>query len=78
MFFFNLGYGIKLATAQTPSILVEDQWLTFWITWDKNILAFGNGSVPNKNLLLKWRMDKKIKIQQVGLSSTWGSLTEFR
>lgn len=73
-----LAYNIRLATAQTPSILSNDEWRTFWITWDKHIITFGYGSVPNKNSFLKWRMDRKIKIRQVGFTSMGGSGTEFR
>lgn len=82
LFHFNLsffeGYGVQLARAETPGVLSEDEWRTFWVTWEKNTIAFGNGSVPHNNTLLKWRMDKKIKIQQVGFASSWGSLAEFR
>jgi hypothetical protein len=63
---------------ETPEILSEDEWCTFWITWEKNTITFGNGSIPHNNTLLKWRMDKKIKIQQVGFASSWGSSAEFR
>ncbi|XP_044258121.1 C3 and PZP-like alpha-2-macroglobulin domain-containing protein 8 [Tribolium madens] len=72
------GYGVQLTRVETPGILSEDEWSTFWITWEKNTIAFGNGSIPHNNTLLKWRMDKKIKIQQVGFASSWGSSAEFR
>lgn len=78
IFSSSTGYGIKLANAATPDILSEDTWKTFWITWEKNTIVFGTGSVRNKSVLLKWKMDKKIKIQQVGFASGWGSLAEFR
>ncbi|CAH0558876.1 unnamed protein product [Brassicogethes aeneus] len=72
------GYGVQLTSFETPGMLSKDEWRTFWVTWEKNTITFGNGSVPNKNVLLKWRMDKKIKIQNIGFASSWGSLTEFR
>ncbi|RZC42492.1 C3 and PZP-like alpha-2-macroglobulin domain-containing protein 8, partial [Asbolus verrucosus] len=72
------GYGVQLTRVETPGVLSEDEWCTFWITWEKNTIAFGNGSIPHNNTLLKWRMDKKIKIQQVGFASSWGSSAEFR
>lgn len=77
-FWHSPGYGIKLASHQTPGILSEDEWRSFWITWDKNTITFGNGSIPHDSVLLQWRMDKKIKIEQVGFASAWGSLAEFR
>ncbi|KAJ8974118.1 hypothetical protein NQ317_019900 [Molorchus minor] len=72
------GYGIQLTSIETPGILSEDEWKTFWITWERNTISFGNGSVPYNNTLLKWRMDKKIKIQQLGFASSWGTPAEFR
>ncbi|KAJ8919224.1 hypothetical protein NQ315_012212 [Exocentrus adspersus] len=72
------GYGVQLTSIETPGILSEDEWKTFWVTWGRNTICFGNGSVPHNNTLLKWRMDKKIKIQQIGFASSWGTPAGFR
>ncbi|KAF5292759.1 hypothetical protein FQR65_LT11167 [Abscondita terminalis] len=71
-------YGVRLLKIDTPNILSADQWHTFWLSWEKNILTFGNGHVLHNNTLLSWKMDKKLKIQQIGFSSAWGNTAEFR
>ncbi|KAF5294661.1 hypothetical protein FQA39_LY02793 [Lamprigera yunnana] len=71
-------YGVRLAHVDTPKILSSDHWRTFWISWDKNVISFGSGHILYNNTLLKWKMDKKLKIQQVGFSSAWGNAAEFR
>ncbi|CAG9764576.1 unnamed protein product [Ceutorhynchus assimilis] len=72
------NYGIQLSSSQTLDILGEDVWRIYWITWDKNTISFGNGSFPRNGTLLKWKMDKKIKIGEIGFASAWGALAEFR
>ncbi|XP_017772788.1 PREDICTED: C3 and PZP-like alpha-2-macroglobulin domain-containing protein 8, partial [Nicrophorus vespilloides] len=71
-------YGVQLVTAQTPAVLSQDDWRTFWITWEKSSLEFGRGSLFHNDTLLKWKIDKKLKIQNIGFASSWGSLAEFR
>lgn len=69
---------MHLVNVDTPGILSADQWRTFWLTWDKNTITFGTGPDPHNETLLKWKMDKKIKIQQIGFASSWGTISEFR
>ncbi|XP_066247468.1 C3 and PZP-like alpha-2-macroglobulin domain-containing protein 8 isoform X2 [Euwallacea similis] len=71
-------FGIQLSSSETPGILGEDTWKVYWITWDKNVISFGNGSLSRADTLLKWKMDKKIKIVEIGFASAWGALAEFR
>ncbi|XP_031332513.1 C3 and PZP-like alpha-2-macroglobulin domain-containing protein 8 isoform X2 [Photinus pyralis] len=71
-------YGVHLTSADTPQILSTDDWKTFWLSWEKATLAFGIGHLLHNNTLLKWKMDRKIKIQQIGFASAWGSTAEFR
>ncbi|XP_030749609.1 C3 and PZP-like alpha-2-macroglobulin domain-containing protein 8 [Sitophilus oryzae] len=72
------NYGIQLSSIQTPNVLGEDVWKSYWISWDKTMISFGNGSVPHNNTLLTWKMDKKVKIKEIGFASAWGALAEFR
>lgn len=71
-------YDVQLVSIPTPGILSQDEWRTFWLTWEKGIIAFGRGSTLMNQTLFKWKMDKKVKIQQIGFASAWGSLAEFR
>ncbi|XP_050305510.1 C3 and PZP-like alpha-2-macroglobulin domain-containing protein 8 [Anthonomus grandis grandis] len=72
------NYGIQLISVDTPEILSEGAWKIFWITWNRNTICFGNGSIPGNGTLLKWKTDKKIKIEEIGFASSWGALAEFR
>lgn len=74
----SLGYGVQLASVATPGVLTQNQWRTFWISWERNIISFGEGTTPHNRTLLKWRMDKKMKVQHVGFASSWGTTAEFR
>lgn len=67
-----------MTNVDTPGILSADHWRTFWLSWEKNAISFGSGPIPNNGTVLKWKMDKKIKIQQIGFASAWGSIAEFR
>ncbi|KAL1505490.1 hypothetical protein ABEB36_005049 [Hypothenemus hampei] len=71
-------FEIQLSSRITPNILGEDTWKIYWITWDKDVITFGNGSLPGNGTLLQWKMDKKIKIGEIGFASAWGALAEFR
>lgn len=59
-------------------MLSGDQWTTFWLMWEKNYILFGEGALPENNTLLKWRMDKKVKVEHIGFASTWGTNAQFR
>lgn len=72
------GYAVQLNSSETLEILSEDEWRTFWITWENDVILFGKGSIPKNNTLLTWKMDKKIRIQQLGFASSWLNLAEFR
>nr|XP_022903768.1 C3 and PZP-like alpha-2-macroglobulin domain-containing protein 8 [Onthophagus taurus] len=73
-------YSIQLQRKKTKGILSRDEWRTFWLSWDKNILKFGSGSIPNNNnnTLLSINLDRKIKLENLGFSSNWGTHAEFR
>ncbi|XP_044761651.1 C3 and PZP-like alpha-2-macroglobulin domain-containing protein 8 [Coccinella septempunctata] len=72
------GYAVQLNSTDTPEILSEEEWRTFWITWENDVILFGKGSVLKNNTLLTWKMDKKIRVQQLGFASSWLNLAEFR
>ncbi|KAK9879289.1 hypothetical protein WA026_004140 [Henosepilachna vigintioctopunctata] len=72
------GYTVQLNSTATPGILSIDEWITFWITWDNNRILFGKGSTPRNNTLIRWKMDKRIRVQHLGFASSWGNLAEFR
>uniref|UniRef100_A0AAR5P944 Alpha-2-macroglobulin domain-containing protein n=2 Tax=Dendroctonus ponderosae TaxID=77166 RepID=A0AAR5P944_DENPD len=74
----NRHLGVQLASSETPDILSEDTWKLYWITWSNNIISFGAGSSPFNKTLLKWKMDKKVKVVEIGFASAWGALAGFR
>lgn len=69
---------MRLVSAQTPQLLSETSFHTFWVTWDRGTIAVGRGPILYNNTLLKWRMDKKLKVQHIGFASGWGHTAEFR
>ncbi|PNF39127.1 hypothetical protein B7P43_G01344, partial [Cryptotermes secundus] len=72
------GFGVRLVSAQTPHLLSETSFQTLWVTWDRGTVAVGKGPLLHNNTLLKWRMDKKLKVQHIGFASGWGHMAEFR
>ncbi|XP_050540896.1 C3 and PZP-like alpha-2-macroglobulin domain-containing protein 8 [Daktulosphaira vitifoliae] len=72
------GNGVHLINRNTPGILSEETPRTFWISWEKGILAFGYGQEIHQYPLLKWNMDKKIKINHIGFATIVGTTGQFR
>ncbi|KAK9504309.1 hypothetical protein O3M35_010674 [Rhynocoris fuscipes] len=72
------GYSVHLYTASTPQILSSDESRTFWLSWDRNVISFGKGPAIHEDIVLKWKMDKKMKINFIGLATAWGQSAEFR
>lgn len=73
-----LDLGVQLTSNETPDILGEDIWKLYWITWSNNVISFGAGSSPSNKTLLKWKMDIKVKVGEIGFASAWGALAGFR
>ncbi|PSN44641.1 hypothetical protein C0J52_07735 [Blattella germanica] len=69
------GIVFEVKVAQGAHIALSD---TLWVTWDKGTVAVGQGPVLHNRTLLKWRMDKKLKVQHIGFASGWGHMAEFR
>lgn len=69
---------MRLVSAQTPHLLSETSFQTLWVTWDRGTVAVGKGPLLHNNTILKWRMDKKLKVQHIGFASGWGHMAEFR
>jgi len=67
-----------LTSRNTPGILSEEEPRTFWISWEKGVLAFGYGQEMHQYPLLKWNMDKKIKINHIGFATILGTTGQFR
>lgn len=72
------GNGVHLTSRNTPGILSEEEPRTFWISWEKGVLAFGYGQEIHQYPLLKWNMDKKIKINHIGFATVLGTTGQFR
>ncbi|KAL1132693.1 hypothetical protein AAG570_010645, partial [Ranatra chinensis] len=72
------GYSVHLLTTSTPQILSTDESRTLWLSWDRNVVSLGKGPSIHGNVILKWRMDKKMKITYLGFATTWGHTAEFR
>ncbi|VVC44077.1 Hypothetical protein CINCED_3A018912 [Cinara cedri] len=72
------GNGVHLTSRNTPGILSEEEPRTFWISWEKGVLAFGYGQEIHQYPLLKWDMDKKIKINHIGFATILGTTGQFR
>lgn len=75
---YVLGNGVHLTSRNTPGILSEEEPRTFWISWEKGVLAFGYGQEIHQYPLLKWDMDKKIKINHIGFATILGTTGQFR
>lgn len=69
---------MHLVSDPTPHLLSETSFRTFWVTWDHGTIAVGRGALLHNDTLLKWRMDKKLKVQHIGFASGWGRMAEFR
>ncbi|XP_069675584.1 C3 and PZP-like alpha-2-macroglobulin domain-containing protein 8 isoform X2 [Periplaneta americana] len=72
------GFGVRLVSISTPHLLSETSFRTLWVTWDRGTVAVGQGPLLHNSTLLKWRMDKKLKVQHIGFASGWGHMAEFR
>ncbi|XP_066993511.2 C3 and PZP-like alpha-2-macroglobulin domain-containing protein 8 [Anabrus simplex] len=72
------GYGVHLARSETPHLLSPESFRTFWVSWEHGTVAVGRGPLPHQDTLLKWRMDKKLRVQHIGFASSWGHTAEFR
>ncbi|XP_050431639.1 C3 and PZP-like alpha-2-macroglobulin domain-containing protein 8 [Adelges cooleyi] len=72
------GNGVHLTSRNTPGILSEEEPRTFWISWEKGVLAFGYGQEIHQYPLLKWNMDKKIKVNHIGFATVVGTTGQFR
>lgn len=71
-------YSVHLSSAKTPAILSSVKERTFWVSWDHNTVRFGRGAVVGKDILLKWRLTKKMKVNHIGFASSWGQTADFR
>jgi hypothetical protein len=69
---------VHLISAPTPHLLSETSFKTLWMTWDYGTVSVGRGALFHNDTLLKWRMDKKLKVQHIGFASGWGHTAEFR
>lgn len=76
--FIISGNGVHLTSRNTPGILSEEEPRTFWISWEKGVLAFGYGQEIHQYPLLKWNMDKKIKINHISFATILGTTGQFR
>ncbi|CAA9993349.1 unnamed protein product [Nesidiocoris tenuis] len=74
----RLGYSVHLTSAATPGILSSDQSKTFWISWDRGAISLGSGSTVHEKRILKWKIDKRMKISFIGFATKWGQPAEFR
>ncbi|BES95192.1 Complement component [Nesidiocoris tenuis] len=72
------GYSVHLTSAATPGILSSDQSKTFWISWDRGAISLGSGSTVHEKRILKWKIDKRMKISFIGFATKWGQPAEFR
>ncbi|XP_073972114.1 C3 and PZP-like alpha-2-macroglobulin domain-containing protein 8 isoform X4 [Rhodnius prolixus] len=72
------GYTVHLYTTSTPHILSSDESRTFWLSWDRSVISFGRGPVIHEQVVLKWKIDKKMKVNFIGLATAWGQSAEFR
>ncbi|CAH1398277.1 unnamed protein product [Nezara viridula] len=72
------GYSVHLMTKSTPQILSSDESRTFWMSWDRGVLSFGKGPQIHDSVILKWRMEKKMKVNFLGFATTWGQAAEIR
>nr|CAD7573234.1 unnamed protein product [Timema californicum] len=72
------GFGVHLKSKDTPQLLSGDIFRTFWLSWDKGVVAVGRGPQFHNDTLIEWRIDKKMKIQHLGFASGWGLTAEFR
>lgn len=71
-------YSVHLSSAKTPGILSAVKERTFWVSWEQNTVRFGRGALVGKDLLLKWRLVKKMKVNHIGFASSWGQTADFR
>ncbi|KAJ1527949.1 hypothetical protein ONE63_007882 [Megalurothrips usitatus] len=71
-------YSVHLSSAKTPGILSSVKERTFWVSWEQNTVRFGRGAIVGKDILLKWRLVKKMKVNFVGFASSWGQSADFR
>ncbi|XP_052763982.1 uncharacterized protein 5-like [Mya arenaria] len=70
------SYGPKIGTLETPGILNETEYRSFWITWDTT-LAIGHGTkIDISSIILFAKLDFPIKSMRI--SYGWGSDGFFR
>ncbi|XP_014244207.1 C3 and PZP-like alpha-2-macroglobulin domain-containing protein 8 [Cimex lectularius] len=72
------GYSVRLVTASTPQILSHDESRTFWLSWDRGALSFGVGSGIHERAKLKWKLEKKMKVNYIGFATSWGQPADVR
>lgn len=67
-----------MASNHTPGILAEDTWTAVWIAWTDHVIAVGRGPRPHGHVLLRWPIDKRIEVAQIGFGAGRGVLAQFR
>ncbi|XP_075232213.1 C3 and PZP-like alpha-2-macroglobulin domain-containing protein 8 [Lycorma delicatula] len=72
------GYGTHLASWPTPGVISGEHSKTLWLSWEHGALSVGNGALPHFNLILKYKIDPKMKIYFLGFTTDWGENADFR
>nr|CAD7199243.1 unnamed protein product [Timema douglasi] len=77
------GVVFEVKVSHGAHIILSDlqytsEQITFWLSWDKGVVAVGRGPQFHNDTLIEWRIDKKMKIQHLGFASGWGLTAEFR
>lgn len=64
------GNGGLMAQVETPDILNEFEYRTFWISWKDGVVKFGQGSIVGELELLRYEDPAPLDVSLVSLS-TW-------
>lgn len=67
-----LDYEVHLSSAQTPDILSDMKYQTFWLSWENAVINIGKGSIVGKEPFLTHIMDKKMRVNFLGFSTSFG------
>lgn len=72
----RLGKHDDVARVDTPDIVSEEEFRTFWISWDNGHIKVGHGGDPTP--FMTWNSPNPLAVAYLGYTTGWGSCGEWK
>ncbi|XP_037094878.1 uncharacterized protein LOC119114925 [Pollicipes pollicipes] len=72
----RLGKDEDVARVDTPDIVCEDEFRTFWVSWDDGHVKVSHGS--DMDPFMEWRSSQPLAVGYLGYTTGWGSTGEWK